>query len=311
MTATLPAPHTTSGIILSLAPQPDSWLGGILATRGHTVIHHVDGPSAVQRAVDEDVDLLIVAADLPGDAALAVCRAMRERSDGDRPVVVESGRTLTDRARLTLMEEGAWECIAQDDPRLDEQLLRVEACLRFRRATARERLGALTDSRTGLYNRLGLSRRARELGAQLFRTHDSLACVVFTMSLEPDTEAAMATCARAVHEEGRDSDILARLGDREIAILAPRTDAEGAVRLAERLARTLRGATYLAGGEGIHVELRAAFDAIAGAGFVAVRPIDLVIRAALSLRERERERETSGPWIRRSGGHSQPTELHS
>lgn len=309
MAVDFPPPHPATGLIFSISPRPDGWLGGILAARGHTVVHHLDGPDAVQRAVDEDVDLLLVSADLPADAAVAICRTMRDRGDGDRAIVVESTSALTDGARLTLMQAGAWECIAQDDPRLPEQLLRLEACLRFRRAHARGRLGVLTDAPTGLYNRLGLSRRARELGAQLFRSHDPVACVVFTLALDPDTEASMASCARTVFEEGRDSDIVARLGDREIAILAPKTDADGAVRLAERIAKALRGHSHPPGTGGVQVDLRASFDAIAGAGFVPVRPIDLVIRAALSLRERAPD--GPGQWLRRSGGHVSPSELPS
>lgn len=309
MIAVTPATRTASGIIFLVAPGPDNWLGGMLVARGHTVIHQAEGSATVERAIDEDADLLIVSAELPADGALAFCRAMLDRTDGDRPIVIESATLLPEGARTTLMEAGAWECIARDDPRLGEQILRLEACLKFRRATALERLGSLTDPRTGLYNRLGLSRRAREVGAQIFRTHEPVACVVFTLALDPDTESAMAYCARAVHDEGRDSDIVARLGDREIAILAPGTDAQGVVRLAERIARLLRGNTLPSGPGSVRVELRAAFDAIAGIGFVPIRPIDLVIRAALTLRENGHE--AAGQWIRRSGGHARPSELPS
>lgn len=309
MIAVPPDTRNASGIIFLVAPGPDSWLAGTLVARGHQVVHHADSAAAVQSAVDEDADLLIVSADLPVDAALAFCRTMRDRGDGDRAIVIESTLTLPDKARTTLMEAGAWECIARDDPHHAEQILRLEACLRFRRATARERLGTLTDPRTGLYNRLGLSRRAREVGAQIFRSHDPVACVVFMLTLDPDTEAAMAYCARTVYDEGRDSDIVARLGDREIAILAPGTDAEGAVRLAERMARVLKGNSLPAGPGGVRVEMRAAFDAISSVGFVPIRPIDLVIRAALTLRDHAHE--VAGQWIRRSGGHVRPPALPS
>lgn len=294
-----------SGIVIAVTAPSGNWLGGILAARGHTVVEHLDAPTAVQRILDEDGDLLIISADLPHDGPVGLCLALRDRAGGDRPVVVESSTGLPDGTRLNLMAAGAWECVARDDPRLNEQVLRLEACLRFRRATARERLGMLTDPSTGLYNRLGLSRRARELGAQVFRSHDPLACVVFSLALHPDTEASMAACARAVHEEGRDSDIVARLGDREIAILAPRTDADGVVRLAERIARALCPSRPLDAGD-IRVDLRAAFDAVPGIGFVAIRPIDLVIRAALTLRERGQG--PPGQWLWRSGGHPRPAE---
>lgn len=306
MALTTQIPRPGAGLVFCVSHRPDPWIAEMVRTRGHTVVLLPDGPDAVRQAIDEDADILIVAADLPADATLAVCRMVRDDGSGDRPIVVESTTTLPAAARLVLMEAGAWECVSQEDPRLPEQLLRIEACIRLRRTTARDRLGVLTDTATGLYNRQGLARRARELGAQIFRTHDPVACVVMSVELHPDSESAMASCARAVHDEGRLSDIVARLGERELAILAPRTDAAGVVRLAERMARVLRGHPAPLGTGGVQVELRASFDAVSSYGFAPVQPIDLVIRAAISLRAREPG--DAGQWIRRSGGHSRPTE---
>ena len=113
----------------------------------------------------------------------------------------------------------------------------------------------------------------------------------------------MAHCARAIHQEGRASDILARLSEREIAVLASHTDGEGVIRLAERMAKLLRSQQFLPGGGSLRADMLASYDAIANAGYIPVRPIDLVVQAATALRAR-REQQGGGHWIRRSGGHA-------
>jgi PleD family two-component response regulator len=304
-------PDTGSpAIILLVHHSPVTWLGELLMAQGHQVAHVVTAAEAQQRLLEEDPDLIVVTEEVPDDAATLICRALHDVTGGDRPIVIESGGDLTPARRAEFLRAGAWDFISPTlTPADNEGLLRLGHLLQARRVAARERLGILTDPRTGLYNRIGLSRRARELGAQTFRTHDSVGCVVFGLKVEPDTEAAMAYCARAVHDEGRLSDVVARLGDREIAILAPRTDEAGALRLAERIARALKGHLTRPEGEGIQLELRATYDAVASLGYVPIQPIDLVIQAAATLRARiaREEESTDAPWIRRSGGQPRVT----
>src|SRR3989449_2198323 len=54
-----------------------------------------------------------------------------------------------------------------------------------RRDADQARAGGLLDPVTGLYNRQGLARRARELGSQAFREHGPLACIVLALDVEP------------------------------------------------------------------------------------------------------------------------------
>lgn len=288
-------------------PDPHNWLGSLLEGRGHTVVRHPDVESARQHLMEQDPDLVVLHAD-PQDAdAVKRCGRLHEDALGLHPLVVESMDPLSPARRVELLRAGAWECV---DPRAivqgEELLLRLQAYLQAHRTAVRERLGHLIDPRTGLYNRLGMSRRARELGAHLFRTHEPLACVVFELTVVPDSEEAIAHCARLLAEEGRLSDIMARLGERQVALLAPHTDLNGVVRLAERMARVVRQRLSHSAHDGVQLELRAAYDAVSSAGYVPIQPIDLVVAATASLRARPSGNVS--PWLRRSGGHTAPTE---
>ncbi|HTK56814.1 MAG TPA: hypothetical protein VL295_08315 [Gemmatimonadales bacterium] len=304
--ATLPA-GDIAGIVMVVDPDPRNWLGTLLEGRGHTVVRHADVESARQRLMDEDPDLVVLHADPQDPEAVARCGRLHDDVLGIHPLVVESMAPLSPDRRLELLRAGAWECI---DPRAvvqgEELLLRLQSYLQAHRASTRERLGLLTDPHTGLYNRLGMTRRARELSAHLFRTHEPLACVVFELTVTPDNEEAIAHCARLLAEEGRLSDVMARLGERQVALLAPHTDLEGVVRLAERMARVVRQRLLHPSHEGVQLELRAAYDAVSSAGYVPVQPIDLVVAASAALRVRPTS--DSAPWLRRSGGHAAPTE---
>ena len=284
-------------------PAPDNWLGALLERQGHTVVRHSDVDSARQRIPEVDPDLVVLHADPEDPRAAEGCGRLHADFQGMHPLVVESPAPLPPPRRMELLRAGAWACI---DPREaappEELLLRLQAYLEAHRASTRERLGLLTDPRTGLYNRLGLTRRARELGAHLFRTHEPIACVVFEMTVTPDDEEAISRCARLLAEEGRLSDVMARLGEYQVALLAPHTDLAGVVRLAERMSRVVRQRMAHAAQGGVQLELRAAYDAVASAGYVPIQPIDLVVAAAASLRARPST--PTGPWLRRSGGHA-------
>src|SRR5881409_763312 len=79
---------------------------------------------------------------------------------------------------------GAWECIAPPHD-ADEILLKIGAYVHAKLDADRARSEGLLDSATRLYNRQGLARRARELGAQAYRDHGALACVVFALDIDP------------------------------------------------------------------------------------------------------------------------------
>jgi diguanylate cyclase (GGDEF)-like protein len=158
----------------------------------------------------------------------------------------------------------------------------------------RERQDGLTDPATGLYNRIGLSRRARELGAYLRRSRDSVACVVFRLDFAGGSEATMRSCGRIFKEQARGCDAVARLGAFQVAVLAPGTDSAGAVSLARRLAEAVRNENPEAGTTH-RLELTAVYNSISGGEGLSMEPIDLVAQAATALRTTPLP--FAGPWL--------------
>ncbi|HWO88353.1 MAG TPA: diguanylate cyclase, partial [Gemmatimonadales bacterium] len=131
------------------------------------------------------------------------------------------------------------------------------------------------------------------------RAGASLACVVFSPVVSPqEMEAAMPEVVRAVSQAlkaaGRRSDVIGRLGQSEFAVLAPNTDADGAVKLAERLAEVMRSSG--ASGPGARLELRAGYDAVANARETPATAKDLLRHATIALRKSRANGERE--WVR-------------
>lgn len=288
----LPCTDPPTGSVLVVARDRNP-LGTRLAERGH-LVRYVATEGAVPERLDEmDPDLLIVEATLPADGALAICLTLRGTVADDRPIIVTGAESVPEEERFAFVRAGAWEFIPETDTGL-LTLLRIETLLAARRTAVRERRETMTDPATGLYNRLGLSRRARELGAQAMRTHDPLACVVFRIDFTGESEATMHSCGRIFHEAGRESDVIARFGAFQIAVLAPNTDLHGVVALAQRLAGAVRAQQRSSGSDNSFA-LTASYNAVDVREDQTVTPIDLVAHTASALRNVPLA--PAGPWL--------------
>jgi diguanylate cyclase (GGDEF)-like protein len=135
-------------------------------------------------------------------------------------------------------------------------VLRLERLVAARRDADRARDEGLTDEATGMYNARGLEHRLKELHALAGRRHGPLACIVLALD-QPDLSRPggirsgdglrpSELLAEALQATRRGSDVLARLGTAEFAIVAPESDVEGAAALAERLILALAGSASTA-----------------------------------------------------------------
>lgn len=156
-----------------------------------------------------------------------------------------------------------------------------------------------TDQQTGLLNRHGLTRRARELLWLESLQHSPLACLVLRVQVDADNAGRVAEhCAATLRNAVRLTDVIARLALTDFAVVAPDTDARGARNLAARLVAGIRES--VAGGEprnafGISVGYEVVFSG-------AARPIGaeaLLLRATTALRAGRADPEHR--WIRRFG----------
>ena len=277
------------------------WLESLLERRGYTVLRAHAGQPVLGWVGETQPDLWALDADLSDGGVLETCRGLRhDPAIGNAtPIVVTGSESLGRQVRLALLGAGAWECVDSSSD-IQELVLRLDSFVRARQELDLARLYSLTDAGTGLYNRQGLARRARELGAQAFREHHALACVVLALDVGAGlgaADVAVAGWVQLLKEAGRLSDVIGWLGRNELAVLAPATDAAGAVKLAERLTRELHGAPPQPGGEVPTVQVRVGYHAVANLRYSPIQPLDLVVQAATALRTGAPERGLE--WIRR------------
>jgi diguanylate cyclase (GGDEF)-like protein len=204
-----------------------------------------------------------------------------------------SGRTQ----RLEAYRAGAWEFLGQP---LDGEalLLKLNTFLQCKREVDGLREENLLDPGTGLYNMRGLSRRAREIGAEAFRRRDPIACVVFAPDAdEDDTEPQEDEEARRMSDQvavlfrqaGRASDAIGRLGQSEYGVIAPATGPDAAIRMVRRLGGVIESSPIPVRGGEKTLRLRAGYCAVADFAESSVDAVELLLRATTALRDLKRE----------------------
>jgi diguanylate cyclase (GGDEF)-like protein len=273
-------------------------LESILGPNGYAVVRAYTGQQALERARTSQPDLIILDAQMPDMHGFEVCRALRgdPRFAATTPIVITtsgpSGRTQ----RLEAYRAGAWEFLGQP---LDGEalLLKLNTFLESKREVDGLREENLLDPGTGLYNMRGLSRRAREIGAEAFRRRDPVACVVFAPDIESSEEETPEEEARRLSDQvallfrqaGRASDAIGRLGVAEYGVIAPATGPEAAVRLARRLGGAVESSPIpMRGGERT-LRLRAGYCAVPDFAESSVDAVELLLRATTALRDLKRE----------------------
>jgi len=283
------------------------WLRGLLEGGGYAVLQERSAQHALERARTTEPDVILADADLPDMPGVELCRTLRAdpRVSSSTPILLMIREAATRTQRLAALRAGAWECIAPPHD-ADEILLKIGAYVHAKLDADRARTEGLLDAVTGLYNRQGLARRARELGSQAFREHGPLACIVLALDIEPAEPAAgpqaganLGRYVQAIKAAARLSDVIGRLSANEFAVLAPGTDAGGARRLAERLANSVSAAAVAPAAGGASpppVRVRCGYEAVANVGYAPIEPVDLLVRAAAAVRT---GRADSGSWLRR------------
>jgi diguanylate cyclase (GGDEF)-like protein len=282
------------------------WLKRLLEDGGYAVLQERTAQHALERARNTEPDLLVVDEFLPDMAGVEVCRALRAdpRVSSSTPILLSLREHATRVQRLAALRAGAWECIAPPHD-ADEIMLKVSAYVHAKLDADRARAEGLLDSVTRLYNRQGLARRARELGAQAYRDHGALACVVLALDADPSSPGAVPLAlgtpglsrrVQALTSAARLSDAIGRLSGTEFAVLAPGTDAAGARRLAERLAASLANVTTSETGGREGGRVRCGYEAVANVGYSPIEPVDLLVRASAAVRT---GRADSDAWLRR------------
>jgi len=256
-------------------------LESILAPAQFTVVRAYTGPAALDLVHQAAPDAIILDLTLPDADGLTLCRTLRAdpHLTASTPILLTTAAPATRQLRIDALRAGACELWSGPlDP--EEFVLDLEARLRAKFDADNARYGSLTDPVSGIYNLQGLERRAREIAAGAVRHHVVFACAIFV----PEAAAAAELgdrLARAFRAQARTSDVVARLGPTEFAVLAPETDAAGAARLTGRLARAVEG--EVSGNGHGKVRLRAAHYALPEPPQASLDPLMPIARARAAL----------------------------
>lgn len=266
-----------------------------LERAGYDVIWAHTAALGVSRGRDDSPDLVMVDLELGDMTSFEFCQTLRRDPAfaPSTPIVVVATEEISREQRLCALRAGAWD-VLPGPPDPEELLLKADIYVRAKLDADRATSQGLIDPVTGLYNRIGLARRARELGAQAFRTHDALACVALSVDFDPakglllspeEMRPAIVRCGAALRAIGRPSDPIGRLAANEFAVLAPATDAIGAQKLAERLAHALQEATVDTEVPAAASEVSGGYEAVTNLAYAPIGPVELLARAAGAMRE--------------------------
>jgi len=263
----------------------------ILVADGYAVARAFTGRQAIERALADRPDLIILDRQLPDMDGPEVCRQLREETALGPlvPIVITTAGPAGRTQRLEAYAAGAWEFFGQP---LDAEIvsLKLRTFLNAKQHADRCRHDSLIDELTGLYNSRGVERRAREVSSEASRQRLPLACIVFGAAddqLQAAVESAETVARRlgvTFQRLGRSADVYGRLGSLDFCVVAPATTADGARRLVERISEAARVAME---GSPAHapVTLRAGYCAVSDYGAGEMDISEMLQRAGTAMRE--------------------------
>jgi PleD family two-component response regulator len=293
----------------------------LFSPRGYAVLRAFTAAQALQRTAEAAVDLLVIDRDLRDAAGTELVERLRSSGavSETTPVLLISPGAWPREEQLEALRAGAWDVCSL--PMDSEALfLKVDAWVRAKLAGDVTREQGLLDPDTGLYNAQGLLRRIAELGAMAGRHRRPLACLVLSADApEADIVAGTATplpagsesaaedrpasgrsaaaaggwtldqanrLAASLQRAGRSSDIIGRLNATQFVIVAPDTDTDGVVGLAERLRARM---AELAESGGEPWQLRFGCYAVSNFRDASIAPTEMLVRATEALRHADAE----------------------
>ncbi|HET7038581.1 MAG TPA: response regulator, partial [Gemmatimonadales bacterium] len=283
-----------SPVILTAMRQGSS-LAGLIENDRWAVIHAHSGTLALEWARDLRPDIIIIDPDLPDMPGVDVCRALHGdlRIGHNVPILLLARDKPSAEQRVMALRAGAWDFLCSPaDPA--ELSLKLQTYLQAKRNIDVALAEGPADPLSGLHSRPVLARRARELGALMSRRHGALACVVFSLEVDPSEARVGHLLVRSV----RLSDVVGLLSSTEFGIIAAGTDRSGAVKLARRVGGVLRASVDDGNVVVPGRTLKVGYDAVANLSYTPVDPAELLVRAAAAVRQGEPEADAS--WILRA-----------
>lgn len=266
---------------------------GVLRPRGHVVLRAFTGQQAIDLVSKVSPDAVLIDTALPDGDGIDLIRRLKEAPTvhASTPILSIASAELGRVDRLDALNAGAWDILVHPvDP--NELILRMETFVLAKQEADRVRDQGLTDPATGFYNVRGILQRAREISAEATRSDRPVTCIAFGAQVQgetedfSDTEAFVEPVTEALQQVTRICDTIGTLGPGEFIIVAPGTDQDGALRLADRVLEAIASADghdSFGVGAGISSRVRAGLYSTTTSEQAS--PEDLLLRATMALRK--------------------------
>ncbi len=235
------------------------WLVKVLQREGYDVRTAHDGKEAIRKVRSEPPDLVLLDMILPDMDGLEVLRIVKARREEQFiPVIILSVKADLD-SKVAGLRIGADDYLGK--PFAEAEILaRCAAMLRIKhlqeklQATQRElEEKSLTDPLTALKNRRFFDERLHEEFRRAQRYGDFLSLIMIDLDHFKTVndrfghvagDEVLRQAAALIRASIRDPDICSRYGGEEFAVILPKTPMSGALAVAERIWRELRGREY-------------------------------------------------------------------
>ncbi len=269
-----------------------------LEEAGYFVVEAEDGESAIARCHESPPDVVLLDVEMPGlDGHQVLARLKLDDELKDIPIVFLTARTSMDDV-LAGLRGGAHDYLKKPfEPA--ELVARVAAAAHVKKLQDRLHVRnaqleqvSRTDILTGLYNRRHLEEQLTRQHAAARRGRDQLSVILLDIDhfkRVNDTyghsagDQVLCTFANRMTQQLRSGDITGRWGGEEFLVILPATDADGAMRVAERIREVTRATPTWADGHDISVTVSG--GCVTGPG---ASPDDLVSAADRRLYEAKR-----------------------
>jgi len=263
----------------------------ILRPKGHVVLKAYTGQQAIDLVQKVSPDAVIVDYHLPDIDGIDLLGQLRRSPTvpSSTPMLMITSGSMGRAERLEALGAGAWDILTHPVD-ANELVLRMDTYIRAKQDADRIRDEGLTDLDTGFYNARGILRRAKEIGADAMRFDRPLTCIAFgpntlEMAHGADTvvESISRRVAAALKTVTRLSDTIGRMGPGEFIVVAPGTNPDGAVRLADRVLEAIEAADQQGDLDPEQArQIRAGFCSVKGDE--PTTPEDLLLKATMALR---------------------------
>jgi len=223
--------------ILIVDDDPDmrAMIKAYLVNAGYAVFEAESGSAGLKKAGEITPNLILLDINMPGMDGLEVCRKLRGDPKNVFAIIM---LTADETSEVAGLESGA-------DDYIMKPFKKAALLARVRRSleSAGQRQDAIVDSLTGVFNRRGMGNFLAQEEERALRYNRPLAAIMVDIDHFKQVndlhghdvgDRVLIELARILRQTCRKSDLLARWGGEEFAVLLPETNAENAIVFAEK-----------------------------------------------------------------------------